>query len=135
MKEGKRLVEADQQPAQMHGKLRLDFLGHSGTPGNGLPSMEAPLFVKGSLCCLMAVNCPPGYDRPNFTVCACYTPTPPLQLFRTSFMRGFNWLCNLATFMCMCCIVFVEAYAAHALAVVILIILAALIILATCSHR
>ena len=122
--EGKRLVEANQRPARMIGKLRHSFLGYHGTAGNGLPSIDAPLFVRGSLRCLMSVYCPRGYARPSFTVRACYTSTPPLELFRTKVLRTFNWVCNFIIFVCTCCIILLEGYApAYALLIAILIML------------
>jgi hypothetical protein len=122
-KEGRRLVETNLRPARMHGKLRHSFLGFNGTPGDDLPSIEAPLFVRGSLRCLMAVYSPVGYEQPSFTVSACYTSTPPLRLFRTRFMRAFNWTCNVLIFMCTCCIILLEAYTAYALLVFIFVVL------------
>jgi hypothetical protein len=117
------LVESNVRPARMHGKSRNSFLGFNGTPGNGLPSIKEPLFIKGSdLSCLMAVHCPPGFERPSFTVCACYAPTPPLKLYRTKFMRTYTWTCNVLIFGCLCCIILMQSLAAYAFLLFLLVV-------------
>ena len=121
-KQAKELYECDQRRCRMYGKLRDSFVGFSGTPDDGLPSIDKPLYVK-SLSCVMALHCPQGFTRPSFTVCASYTQAPQLQLFRTKFMRHFNWACNTSIFACTCIIVLLDAYGVYAFVAFLLIAL------------
>ena len=68
---------------------------------------QPTLYIEGEdYCCVMAVHGPPGFTAPSFVLKACWTSEAPLRLTRGTFIRAFNWLCNVSIYICLIVIIY-----------------------------